>query len=93
MAEYETGSLVRSMAGHDKDNLFIILSESEEYVYLVDGKLRTLEKPKCKKKKHIHIIQRIDETLSKKLIQKEHVTNEDIKYFIRCYKRENQARR
>lgn len=87
MRAYETGSLVKSLAGHDKDELFIIIKESSEYVTLVDGKRRTLEKPKCKKKKHVQPILEKDETLSKKLIDGEHVTDEEIKYFIKCYKR------
>lgn len=91
MIDDRTGYLAVSLAGHDKGDLFIILSESREYVYLVDGIYRTLEKPKCKNKKHIQVIYKNDETLSKKLIQKEPVTDEEIKYFIKCYKRENQV--
>ena len=87
MMAYEIGGLARSLAGHDKDDLFIIIQESKEYVYLVDGKYRTLEKPKCKKKKHLQPIHEKDETLTKKLRDGEHVTNEEIKYFIKCYKR------
>lgn len=87
MIKYETGGLAVSLAGHDKDEIFIILREDGEYVYLVDGKYRTLEKPKCKKKKHLQPIHEKDETLSKKLIDGEHVTDEEIKYFIKCYKR------
>lgn len=91
MAEYEVGSLVKSMAGHDKGNLFIIIKESREYVYLVDGIYRTMDKPKMKKKKHVQIINVKDETLNKKLMHGEHVTDEAVKYFIKCYKRENQV--
>lgn len=93
MVEFVPGSLVRSLAGHDKNNLFIILKESGEYVYLVDGKIRKLEKPKCKNKRHVQIILEKDETLSNKLIQGEPVLDEEVRYFIHRYKRENQARR
>lgn len=91
MAEYEVGGLVKSKAGHDRGNLFIIIEESREYVYLVDGIYRTIAKPKCKKKKHVQIIGVSDETLNKKLTHGEHITDEEIKYFIKCYKRENQV--
>ena len=53
MAEYKVGSLVRSLAGHDKDSFFIITEETPEYVYLSDGRLRPFDKPKKKKKKSI----------------------------------------
>ena len=91
MINFKAGSLVKSLAGHDKGNFFIIIRENSEYVILVDGISRTMEKPKCKNKKHIQIIHKTDETLNKKLVNNEHVTDEEIKYSIRCYKRENQA--
>ena len=49
--EITIGSLVKSLAGHDKDEVFFILKEEVEYVYLVDGKYRTLDKPKKKNRK------------------------------------------
>ena len=46
--EITTGTIVKSLAGHDKEEVFFILREEGEYVYLVDGKYRTLDKPKKK---------------------------------------------
>ena len=42
MAGYETGCLAWSLAGHDKEGIFIIIKEDAEYVYLADGRLRTV---------------------------------------------------
>jgi len=53
MNMYAPGCPARSLAGHDKDKYYIILKEDGEYVTLADGKLRTVERPKRKKKKHI----------------------------------------
>lgn len=50
------GELATSKAGHDKDRLYMIVGEEGECVYLCDGKLRGVEHPKKKKKKHIQII-------------------------------------
>ena len=50
------GELATSKAGHDKDRLYLIVGEEEECVYLCDGRLRGVEHPKKKKKKHIQII-------------------------------------
>lgn len=52
------GDFARSLAGHDKNKLYVIISEDDEYVYLADGKIRLIEHPKKKKKKHIQIIHR-----------------------------------
>ena len=56
MERYETGMLAKSKAGHDKDHVYVIIEVDETYVYLVDGKIRTMDRPKKKKKKHVQII-------------------------------------
>ena len=50
------GELATSKAGHDKDRLYMFVGEEGECVYLCDGRLRGVEHPKKKKKKHIQII-------------------------------------
>lgn len=67
MVRTETGMLARSLAGHEKDRLYIIIQQNAEYVWLVDGKNRTMDKPKKKKKKHIQVIHRIPEPVKKTL--------------------------
>ncbi len=52
----ERGMLAKSKAGHDKGNVYVICDVDETYVYLVDGKCRTLGHPKKKKIKHVQII-------------------------------------
>ena len=52
----ERGMLAKSKAGHDKGHLYVIYDVDETYVYLVDGEIRTLDKPKKKKRKHVQII-------------------------------------
>lgn len=56
------GLLASSKAGHDKNTVYVIIKEEPEYIYLVDGKSRTLEKPKKKNKKHIQIIKKYQDT-------------------------------
>lgn len=51
-----SGEFATSKAGHDKDRLYLIVGEEGECVYLCDGRLRGVEHPKKKKKKHIQII-------------------------------------
>ena len=45
------GFLASSKAGHDKDKIYVIVKEDTEYVWLADGKIKTLEKPKKRRKK------------------------------------------
>ena len=48
------GSLVYSRAGRDKGSLFIVIDKEGDWVYLADGDLRRVEKPKKKRLKHIN---------------------------------------
>ena len=47
------GSVVRSRAGHDKGDFFVVLDLDSEYAIICDGKHRPLEKTKKKKFKHL----------------------------------------
>lgn len=56
MNRWEIGMLVKSLAGHDKDKIYLIAELDESYVYLVDGRLKTYNNRKKKKKIHVQII-------------------------------------
>ncbi|MCI5603947.1 MAG: hypothetical protein SOV90_07005 [Lachnospiraceae bacterium] len=86
MAACKIGEFAKSKAGHDKEEIFIIINIEEEYVYLVDGKSRILDKPKKKKIKHIQVINQIDEELQRKLETNLILRDEDIKRAIKSYK-------
>lgn len=58
MERIEIGMLAKSKAGHDKGSIYVITDADETYVYLTDGRLKTIDKPKRKKWKHIQIINR-----------------------------------
>ena len=48
------GEIVLSRAGRDRGRAFVILKLIDgDYVLLVDGRLRTLERPKKKKRRHL----------------------------------------
>ncbi len=54
-----TGMLASSKAGHDQKTIYVIIDEDDEYVYLADGRNRTVDRPKKKNRKHIQIIKKI----------------------------------
>ena len=80
------GELATSKAGHDKDRLYMIVGEEGECVYLCDGRLRGVEHPKKKKKKHIQII-KDNRHLTLSIEEKEQISNEAIKRAIKEYGR------
>lgn len=87
MSNIVAGMLAKSLAGHDKDNIYYIERVEGELVYLIDGSLRTLEKPKRKNRKHIQVIHNIEETVN--FIAENKANNEKIKKLIKEYKKEH----
>ncbi len=85
MFEFLFGHMVISKSGHDKGKVFVILKSDSEYIYLMDGIYRTLEKPKKKNKKHVQPIYYVDENLQYKIDNKKSIINEDIKRAIKIY--------
>lgn len=85
MRNMEVGMIARSRAGHDKDAYYVVWDVDDLYVWLTDGRLKPIEKPKKKKMKHIQIVHTIPENLREKLPVRESIRNEDIKYAIKMY--------
>ena len=50
---FSVGDVVRSAAGRDRGELFLVLREEGDFLWLVDGKGRKLETPKKKRRKHV----------------------------------------
>jgi len=79
------GKLAISRSGHDKGNIYVIVKEEGEFVYVADGRLKMLENPKKKNKKHIQIIKKLPEEISELLSQNREYRNEEIKRAIKLY--------
>ena len=57
----KVGDVVTSLAGHDVGKLFVVTVEvNEQFVLIADGKLRPLENPKLKKKRHLRVVGEVD---------------------------------
>ena len=92
MKLYQTGNLAKSLAGHDKGRIYMIIREENEMVYLADGKIRPVERPKCKRKKHIQpIYQKEESEYDERKSQVEQ--NEAIKRVIKQYQKAAEVQR
>ena len=57
--EIVKGTVVKSVAGHDKGSFYTVVDVSDGVVYIADGKRRKLEKPKRKNPKHVKVTKTI----------------------------------
>jgi ribosomal protein L14E/L6E/L27E len=76
------GTFVISKSGRDAGKCYVIINYHNEYVYLVDGKIRTLDYPKKKNLKHVNRLKYFDQNLAE-AIKNKTVRNEEIKRAIK----------
>jgi ribosomal protein L14E/L6E/L27E len=86
------GAIVKSKTGRDTGKCYVIINSHNEYVYLVDGNIRTLDNPKKKNTAHIKQIGYLVPSLIE-AIDKKHIRNEEIKRAIKMLQIERQKRR
>lgn len=63
------GYLARTLMGHDKGKVYVIVEEFETYVLLSDGEGKSGDRLKKKNKKHIQIIKIKSQTKNNEAIK------------------------
>ncbi|MDO8685800.1 MAG: RNA-binding protein [Clostridiales bacterium] len=77
------GEIVFSKAGRDKGRPFLVVSEAgAEYIFLADGELRKVEKPKKKKVKHVAFTGYIIESFKERLENGNKIGNSEVRKLI-----------
>lgn len=77
--------LVRSLAGHDKGEIFCVIGEESPYLLLCDGKNRRQANPKRKKEKHTCAVA-FDHLTLQKIVRQEPVTDKEIRKAIAAFR-------
>ena len=71
--------VVASTAGRDAGAWFYVISADPVYLQLANGKDRTLEKPKRKKRKHVQKVLRSETRVAEKLRNGDKVLNGELR--------------
>ena len=82
--------VVRSLAGRDAGKLFYVIGVDDTYLTLVNGKDRTLEKPKQKKRKHAEKVLRSQTRVAEKLRAGDKVLDSELRRDLAYLSRELQ---
>ena len=83
--------VVVSTAGHDQGELFYVISTDEQFLYLANGKDRTLDKPKRKKRKHVQKVLRSETRVAAKILSGDKVLNSELRRDLAFHAKEMQA--
>ena len=78
MQDIKVGQLVISKAARDKEEHFLVVEVTREYVYLVNGKSRRIDQPKKKKVKHIQPTHWLSRNVAEEIQSYGKLSNADI---------------
>ena len=78
-ASFGVADVVVSKAGRDQGQWFYVIGMDEKFLFLVNGKDRTLEKPKRKKRKHVEKVLRSETRVAAKLRSGDKVLNSELR--------------
>ena len=81
--------VVVSTAGRDRGQWFYVIKEEPMFLYLANGKDRTLDKPKRKKRKHVQMVLRSETRVAVKLRNGDKVLNSELRRDLAFLAREN----
>ncbi len=88
---FEIADLVTPTAGREKGELFYVLTQDEAFLYLVNGKNRSLEAPKRKKRKHTKKLLRSETRVAEKLRLGDKVLNSELRRDLAYLRQQMQA--
>lgn len=82
---FTKGQVVYSKCGRDCGRPFIVLDFDNEYVFIADGKLRLIDKPKKKKQRHVQMTHFIDLNIKEKIEKNQYLNDSDVRKSLEAY--------
>lgn len=80
--------LGKSLAGHDKNHIYVILKEESDFFFLVNGITKTMDSPKKKNKKHVQIIKHLPgevKALTDEINSLDELVDSKVSKIVECY--------
>ena len=91
LSDIQIADVVMSTAGRDRGKLFYVIDVDAVYLSLVNGKDRTLEQPKRKKRRHVDKVLRSETRVAEKLKHGDKVLNSELRRDLAYLSREMQS--
>jgi len=89
--DINVSDVVVSTAGRDQGEWFYVIAQDQTFLFLANGKDRTLEKPKRKKRKHVQKVLRSETRVAGKLLSGDKVLNGELRRDLAFLARQMQA--
>ena len=91
LSDVNISDVVIATAGRDQGKLFYVIGTDPVYLMLANGKDRSLDKPKRKKRKHIQKVLRSETRVAEKLRLGDKVLNSELRRDLAFLIREMQS--
>ena len=91
LPDIQISDVVMSPAGRDQGERFYVIDAAPVYLFLANGKDRTIEKPKRKKRKHTKKVLRSETRVAGKILSGDKVLNSELRRDLAFLAREMQA--
>ena len=91
LSDIQIADVVIATAGREKGKLFYVTGIENDYLNLVNGKDRTLERPKRKKLRHVDKVLRSETRVAEKLRLGDKVLNSELRRDLAYLSREMQV--
>ena len=91
ISDLNISDLAVSTAGRDQGELYYCVGGDQRFVMLVNGKDRTLEKPKRKSRRHVQKVLRSETRVAEKLRSGDKVLNSELRRDLAFLAREMQS--
>ena len=91
LSDIQIADVVIATAGREKGKLFYVLNVDEQFLLLGNGKDRTLEQPKRKKRRHVDKVLRSETRVAQKLRQGDKVLNSELRRDLAYLSQEMQS--
>ncbi len=91
ISDFNISDVVTPTAGRDQGKLFYVIGTDPAFLYLANGKDRTLEQPKRKKRRHIQKVLRSETRVAEKLKTGDKVLNSELRRDLADFSQNMQA--
>ena len=87
LPDINISDVVVATAGRDQGKLFYVVGTDPVYLMLANGKDRTLDKPKRKKRKHVQKVLRAETRVAAKIASGDKVLNSELRRDLAFFSR------
>ena len=92
LPDFQISDVVCPVAGRDAGKWFYVIKTDDTFLYLANGKDRTLEKPKRKKRKHAEKVLRSETRVARKLSSGDKVLDSELRRDLAILRQDMQSK-